>query len=124
MTHCIRYGQEVENYLEVYLKTPGLAKEDISKALLARGNARKEGGEKLLDKAREGISAFFASLSNSDRMIWVDFQAVLKLDPSNKDLQHHLRRKVVILLHLDMVQRLKNKSRYVSPMNLPHNERR
>jgi hypothetical protein len=73
MTSCIRYGQEVENYLEVYLKTPGLAKEDISKALLARGNARKEGGEKLLDKAREGISALPPSLSNPDPMIWNRF---------------------------------------------------
>ena len=55
MALCVRYGQDVENYLEVYLRTPGLAKEDITKALLARGNARKRGGEKLLTKAREGI---------------------------------------------------------------------
>lgn len=81
MTHCIRYGQEVENYLEVYLKTPGLGKEDISKALLARGNARKEGGEKLLDKAREGISAFLASLSKSDLMIWGRFPGCIEAGP-------------------------------------------
>lgn len=121
MTRCVRYGQEVENYLEVYLKTPGLAKEDISKALLARGNARKEGGEKLLDKAREGLSAFLAS-QIPILYFWVDFQAVLKLDPSNKDLQHHLRKKVVSILHLKTVWRLTNNSRFVSPMNLPHNE--
>ena len=51
----IRYGTEVENYLEVYLKTPGLSKLDIARALLARGNARKMGGEKLLAKAEQGM---------------------------------------------------------------------
>jgi hypothetical protein len=50
----IRYGSEVENYLEVYLKTPGLSKSDVARALLARGNARKLGGEKLLAKAEQG----------------------------------------------------------------------
>jgi len=86
----------VENYLEVYLRTPGLAKEDISKALLARGNARKEGGERLLEKAHEGISALLASpLKYRSYDVGLDFQAVLKLDPANKVLQHHLRRKVV-----------------------------
>jgi len=64
MSLCIRYGQDVENYLEVYLRTPGLAKEDITKALLARGNARKRGGEKLLTKAREGISKIFTPCPN------------------------------------------------------------
>jgi hypothetical protein len=81
MTRCIRYGQEVENYLEVYLKTPGLAREDITKALLARGNARKEGGEKLLDKAREGISALLVSLSNSDPMMWGRFSGRIEARP-------------------------------------------
>lgn len=50
-----RYGAQVENYLEVYLKTPGLSKSEITKALLARGTARKRGGEKLLAKAEQGI---------------------------------------------------------------------
>ncbi|KAF8962211.1 hypothetical protein BDZ97DRAFT_1130863 [Flammula alnicola] len=72
-----QYGPDVENYLEVYLRTPGLSREDLARALLARGNARKQGGERLLAKAQE------------------DYQAVLKLDPSNRDLQHHLRRKVI-----------------------------
>ena len=49
-----RYGPDVENYLEVYLKTPGLSTEDMTRALLARGNARRRGGEKLLAKAQEG----------------------------------------------------------------------
>ncbi|KAI0354203.1 hypothetical protein OH77DRAFT_517571 [Trametes cingulata] len=60
-----RYGEEVENYLDVYLRTPGLEKQDIARALLARGNARKTAGDKLLARAQQ------------------DFQAVAKLDPSN-----------------------------------------
>ena len=47
----IRYGAEVENYCEVCLKTPGLSKSDVARALLARGNASNMGGEKLLAKA-------------------------------------------------------------------------
>ncbi|KAF5376699.1 hypothetical protein D9615_007860 [Tricholomella constricta] len=69
-----RYGPEVENYIDVYLKTPNLPKADIARALLARGNARKSGGESLLAKAQQ------------------DFQAVLKLDPSNREIQQHIRR--------------------------------
>ena len=49
-----RYGAEVENYLEVYLRTPGLSNSDITRALLARGSARKRGGESLLVKAEHG----------------------------------------------------------------------
>lgn len=55
LSHFIRYGVEVENYLEVYLKTPGLSKSEITKALLARATARKQGGEKLLARADQGI---------------------------------------------------------------------
>ncbi|KAF9456903.1 hypothetical protein BDZ94DRAFT_1176681 [Collybia nuda] len=73
-----RYGPDVENYLEVYLKTPDLPKADIAKALIARGNARKSGGEGLLAKAQQ------------------DFQAVLKLDPSNREIQQHIRRDKLI----------------------------
>ncbi|KAJ7123748.1 hypothetical protein C8R44DRAFT_831289 [Mycena epipterygia] len=69
-----QYGTEVENYMEVYLRTPDLPRNDVVKALLARGNARKTGGENLIAKAEQ------------------DFRAVLKLDPSNRELQHHLRR--------------------------------
>ena len=49
-----RYGAEVENYLEVYMKTPNLPKKDMAKALLARGNARKAAGDRLLVKANLG----------------------------------------------------------------------
>ncbi|KAF8991309.1 hypothetical protein BDQ17DRAFT_1255018 [Cyathus striatus] len=73
-----QYGQEVENYLEVYLRTPGLPKEDVARALLARGKARKLGGERLLAKAEQ------------------DFQAVVKLDPTNREIQHYIRREKVI----------------------------
>ncbi|KAM5530664.1 hypothetical protein V8D89_012814 [Ganoderma adspersum] len=72
------YGDEVENYLEVYLRTPGLEKQDVARALLARGNARKMASERLLTKAQQ------------------DFQAVAKLDPSNRDLQGYLRRSDMI----------------------------
>ena len=64
----------MENYLEVYLRTPGLEKKDVARALLARGNARKMAGERLLARAQQ------------------DFQAVAKLDPSNRELQGYLRR--------------------------------
>ncbi|KAJ7092432.1 hypothetical protein B0H15DRAFT_833910 [Mycena belliarum] len=73
-----QYGTDVENYMEVYLRTPDLPRNDVVKALLARGNARKAGGEDLIAKAEQ------------------DFRAVLKLDPSNREIQQHLRREKVI----------------------------
>ncbi|KAJ7607504.1 hypothetical protein FB45DRAFT_993876 [Roridomyces roridus] len=72
-----QYGTQVENYIEVYLRTPDLPRNDVVKALLARGNARKAGGESLLVKAEQ------------------DFRAVLKLDPSNREIQRHLSRQKV-----------------------------
>jgi hypothetical protein len=39
------YGPQVENYLDVYLRTPNLPKDDVAKALLARGAARRAAGE-------------------------------------------------------------------------------
>ena len=60
--------------MDVYLKTPGLEKEDVARALLARGSARRMAGEKLLAKAQQ------------------DFQAVAKLDPTNRELQGYVRR--------------------------------
>lgn len=65
-----RYGEQVENYLEVYLRTPGLSKDNVAKALLARGNARKAAGEKLLAKAQQGMSARHIVLStHADRTL-------------------------------------------------------
>jgi hypothetical protein len=69
-----QYSAQVENYFDVYLRTPNLPKEDVVKALLARANARKAQGESLLAKAQQ------------------DYETVSKLDPSNKDLQHLLGR--------------------------------
>lgn len=51
-----RYGAEVENFLDVYLRTPHLPKHDVARALIARANARKTTGDSLLAKARQGMS--------------------------------------------------------------------
>ncbi|PFH50376.1 hypothetical protein AMATHDRAFT_61202 [Amanita thiersii Skay4041] len=72
------YGPEVENYLDIYLKSPNLPRSDVVKALLARGNARRRCGERLLAKAQQ------------------DFQAVHALDPTNREIQHHFRRDKLI----------------------------
>ncbi|KAJ7049074.1 hypothetical protein C8F01DRAFT_1379121 [Mycena amicta] len=72
-----QYGPEVENYIEVYLRTPYLPRKDVVRALLARGSARKAGGESLIAKAEQ------------------DFRAVQKLDPTNRDLQRYLQREKV-----------------------------
>ncbi|KXN82398.1 hypothetical protein AN958_02603 [Leucoagaricus sp. SymC.cos] len=73
-----RYGDEVERYLDVYLKTPNLPKTKVAKALLARANARKACGDKLLAQAHQ------------------DYQAVLRLDPSNRDVASQIRRRTQI----------------------------
>ncbi|KAI0085541.1 hypothetical protein BDY19DRAFT_1094676 [Irpex rosettiformis] len=73
-----QYDEKVESYFDVYLRTPGLPASDISRALLARGNARRVAGERLLARAQQ------------------DFQTVAKMDPSNKDLQSYLRRGTMI----------------------------
>ena len=91
-----RYGEEVEKYLEVYLRTPGLKNEELARALLARGNARKSAGEKLLEKAQQGTVL-------PSTLCWIrltgvsaDFQAVARLDPSNRELQVFLRRESMV----------------------------
>ncbi|GAW07885.1 hypothetical protein LENED_009910 [Lentinula edodes] len=73
-----QYGAQVENYFDVYLRTPNLPVEDVVRALVARGKARKAEGECLLAKAQQ------------------DYEAVLKLDPSNKDIQHLLGRSKMV----------------------------
>jgi hypothetical protein len=50
-----RYGDEVENFLDVYLRTPGISNQDAARAHVARGNARKVAGEKLLVRAQQGM---------------------------------------------------------------------
>lgn len=45
----------METYLNVYLKTPGLPKADVKKAMLAQRNARKSPGGRLqLDQLNRG----------------------------------------------------------------------
>ena len=51
-----RYGDSVEEYLDVYLRTPDLPKDDVARALVARGRARKGAGQKLLLMASRGPS--------------------------------------------------------------------
>jgi hypothetical protein len=59
ISFAFRYGPDVDNYLEVFLRTPGVSRRDMTKALLARGNARKQAGERLLAKAHEGATSPF-----------------------------------------------------------------
>lgn len=49
-----RYDDKVERYLDVFLRTPGIKTEDVTKAQLARGNARRLAAERLLAKAHQG----------------------------------------------------------------------
>ncbi|KAA1474118.1 hypothetical protein DENSPDRAFT_823815 [Dentipellis sp. KUC8613] len=72
------YGDDVEGYLEVYLNTPGLPREDTVRALVARGQARKEAGKRLLVRADN------------------DFQAASKLDPANREAQVQVRQERAI----------------------------
>lgn len=50
------YGEEVERYLEVFLSTPGIGKEETSRALLARGKARRIAADKLLTRSHQGMA--------------------------------------------------------------------
>ncbi|KAF7311788.1 hypothetical protein MIND_00189300 [Mycena indigotica] len=78
-----RYGPEVESYLEVYLKTPGLERRDIVRALLARGTARKREGERLDELAEQ------------------DFKAAQKLEPGNSEVQRYFQRETKIAFASD-----------------------
>ncbi|EIN05157.1 hypothetical protein PUNSTDRAFT_92032 [Punctularia strigosozonata HHB-11173 SS5] len=73
-----QYGAEVENYLEVYLRTPGLTNDELVRALLARAKARRTAGEGLLSKAEQ------------------DLLTVSKLDPSNKEIRRFVRSEQLI----------------------------
>lgn len=54
-THIFRrYDDKVERYLDVFLRTPGTKPADVTKAQLARGNARRLAAERLLAKAHQG----------------------------------------------------------------------
>ncbi|KAJ7051106.1 hypothetical protein C8F01DRAFT_1377208 [Mycena amicta] len=67
-----QYGPEVENYIEVYLRTPYLPRKDVVRALLARGSARKAGGECLIAKAEQDAEASGAwRLSHAFRSVTI-----------------------------------------------------
>ncbi len=65
-----QYGDDVESYLEVYLKTPNLPNQDVARALLARGMARKSAGDKLVAKAHQGLCATCKVADNTE----IDFR--------------------------------------------------
>jgi len=48
------YGEEVESYFDALLRMPGLAREQMTSALLARGAARRAAGEQLIARAEQG----------------------------------------------------------------------
>ena len=58
-----RYGPKVEEFLEVYLNTPGIPQQDVTKALLARGAARRAAAERLMAKAKQGTKASYNRLN-------------------------------------------------------------
>ena len=86
-----RYGDKVEEFLEVYLKTPGLPQEDVTKALLARGAARRAAGERLMVKAQQGTHKNLKTTpSEADRKT-ADIRALSRLDPSNRQVKSLLQ---------------------------------
>jgi len=68
-----RYGEEVERYLDVYLRTHGLSLEQKARAHLARGRARRTRGENLSSQALQ------------------DFKSVIAVDPENREALYHLK---------------------------------
>ncbi|EGN94620.1 hypothetical protein SERLA73DRAFT_114070 [Serpula lacrymans var. lacrymans S7.3] len=81
------YGPKVENYLDVYLRTPRLPHHDAARALIARGNARRAAGQCLLGKSHQ------------------DYQSASLLDPSNRELQSVVRRDKLIHFSNDVASR-------------------
>ncbi|KAI5122658.1 hypothetical protein M0805_007919 [Coniferiporia weirii] len=73
-----QYGDKVERYMNVFLRTPGIRNEDVTRAQLARGNARRVAAERLLAQAHQ------------------DYRAVTELDPTNREAHAQLRRDTII----------------------------
>lgn len=69
-----KYGDDVENYFDVLLRMPGLPPDQLTRALLARGAARRAQGEQLIARAED------------------DFRTVLQMDPNNAEARSLLRR--------------------------------
>ncbi|KAI0282237.1 hypothetical protein BC826DRAFT_1065780 [Russula brevipes] len=62
-----QYGSVVEDYLDIYLRTPGLPKDDIARALVARGRARKDAGQRLLLMASRGQLSQASTFDSSNQ---------------------------------------------------------
>jgi len=90
LTLTCRYGDQVEKFLKVYLKTPGLPQEDSTKALLARGAARRAAAERLMGKAQQGTGILGKPSAGADQRN-ADFQALSRLDPSNRQVKSLLQ---------------------------------
>jgi hypothetical protein len=58
-----RYDERIENSLDVCLRTPGLSNEDAAKALLARADARRIAGERLLARAQQGMTSRYVTVN-------------------------------------------------------------
>jgi hypothetical protein len=95
----------VEDYLDVYLRTPDLPKDDIARALVARGRARKGAGQRLLLMASRGPSKPSSSSTRILPTVFyhpsltrraVDFQTASTFDPSNPELQFYRRREPAV----------------------------
>jgi hypothetical protein len=85
-----RYGPKVEEFLEVYLKAPGLPQEDVTKALLARGAARRAAAETLMAKAQQGTDTTTRTPFQADRR-YTDIHILARLDPSNRQVKSLLQ---------------------------------
>ena len=90
LTLTCRYGDQVEHFLKVYLKTPGLPQEDSTKALLARGAARRAAAERLMGKAQQGTGILEPPSAGTDHRN-EDFQTLSRLYPSNRQVKSLLQ---------------------------------
>jgi hypothetical protein len=94
-----RYGGVVEDYLDVYLRTPDLSKDDIARALVARGRARKGAGQRLLLMASRGLSHPFVVLNSyfADRIPSSAIDSPLRRLPDRIDIRPFKPRAPVLL---------------------------
>jgi hypothetical protein len=94
-----RYGGVAEDYLDVYLRTPDLPKDDIARALVARGRARKGAGQRLLLMASRGLSHPFVVLISyfADRIPPPVIDSPLRRLPDRIDLRPFKPRAPVLL---------------------------
>ena len=89
-----QYGDEVESYFEILLRMSDLPKEHMTKALIARGTARRQAGERLVAQAEEGAFTSELELQPTDEPL--DFRTVLRADPHNSQARALLRHDQVV----------------------------